>query len=126
MRHGSALSFFTVCTKVRFVKKGNLNGRITRKLKWYGGVIAGTANGGRRVRIKYDDGTAEVADFPDKDIIIDAECNGRHLANAAAFRPPTPSPDNSDDDDDVENVSSVEVASESADSPKLPDSERRV
>lgn len=42
---------------------------------------------GKLIRIKYDDGTQEVADFPDKDIIVDAEANGRHKVSAEAFLP---------------------------------------
>eukprot|EP00985_Skeletonema_marinoi_P006889 scaffold3011_cov130-Skeletonema_marinoi.AAC.14 len=64
--------------KVRFVKKANIQGKLTRKLKWYGGVIVGIGNKGRKVKIEYDDGTSEVADFPDKDIIVDDVNNGCH------------------------------------------------
>ncbi|KAL3766822.1 hypothetical protein ACHAW5_009714 [Stephanodiscus triporus] len=64
--------------KVRFVKKANVNGRKTRKLKWYGGVVYSVSNGGRRIKVHYDDGTNEASDFPDKDIIIDDRNNGRH------------------------------------------------
>jgi len=60
--------------KVRFIKKANN----LRKIKWYGGVICGTANGRRIIKIHYDDGTSEVANFPDKDIIVDDVNNGRH------------------------------------------------
>jgi hypothetical protein len=84
--------------QVRFVKKDTVNGRVTRKLKWYGGVISGIANGGRRIRIKYDDGTAEIADFPDKDIIIDADSNGHHRVDAGAFIPPPPSDDSEEEE----------------------------
>ncbi|KAK1742228.1 hypothetical protein QTG54_006793 [Skeletonema marinoi] len=84
--------------KVRFVKKANIQGKLTRKLKWYGGVIVGIGNKGRKVKIEYDDGTSEVADFPDKDIIVDDVNNGVHgsavvgegekvVNKGSAFRP---------------------------------------
>lgn len=70
--------------KVRFIKKANnIHGRSHRKIKWYGGVICGTANGRRVIKIHYDDGTSEVANFPDKDIIVDDVNNGRHGGNGS-------------------------------------------
>ena len=80
---------------MRFVtkssKKGK-DGKALRKLKWYGGVVTDIATGGKRVRIKYDDGTSEVADFPDKDIVVDNEGNGQHKhgTNPGVFLPPMP------------------------------------
>lgn len=67
--------------KVRFTKP---------KIRWYGGVVTKVASsnpGGHRIKIKYDDGNKEVADFPDKEIVVDAEGNGVHQANADAFMP---------------------------------------
>jgi len=81
--------------QVRFVtkssKKGK-DGKALRKLKWYGGVVTDIATGGKRVRIKYDDGTSEVADFPDKDIVVDNEGNGQHKhgTDPKLFLPPMP------------------------------------
>jgi len=81
--------------KVRFVtkssKKGK-DGKAIRKLRWYGGVVTDIATGGKRIRIKYDDGTSEVADFPDKDIVVDNVGNGQHKhgTKPEAFLPPTP------------------------------------
>jgi len=98
--------------KVRFVKESstkNVHGRKSRKLKWYGGVIDGTNSGGRRIKIKYDDGTAEIAEFPDKDIIIDAVENGRHRADAHAFVPPPQLRDDSDGDDEKSDEEEGEV-----------------
>ncbi|KAL7473841.1 hypothetical protein ACHAXS_014361 [Conticribra weissflogii] len=98
--------------KVRFVKETstkNVHGRKSRKLKWYGGVIDGTNSGGRRIKIKYDDGTAEIAEFPDKDIIIDAVDNGRHRADAHAFIPPPQLRDDSDGDDEKSDEEEGEV-----------------
>ena len=125
--------------KVRFVKKANINGRLTRKLKWYGGVVAGIANGGRKIKIQYDDGTSEVADFPDKDIIVDDVNNGRHNCGSGgvgivggggggdpggAFVPLPPSPTKSEenDDDGVEDDESNESEEEVDDTPMDPDS----
>ena len=71
--------------KVRFVKKARSpHGRTTR---WYGGVVCGVSSGGRRIRVHYDDGTNEVADFPDKDIIIDDRDNGRHVYDGSPGGP---------------------------------------
>ena len=47
-------------------------------MKWYGGVIVNVANKGKKIKIEYDDGTSEVADFPDRDIIVDDVNNGCH------------------------------------------------
>lgn len=80
---------------MRFVTKSSTkgkDGKALRKLKWYGGVVTDIATGGKRVRIKYDDGTSEVADFPDKDIVVDNEGNGQHKhgTNPEVFLPPLP------------------------------------
>ena len=81
--------------QVRFVtkssKKGK-DGKPLRKLKWYGGLVTDIATGGKKVRIKYDDGTSEVADFPDKDIVVDCQGNGqhRHGTKPEEFQPPPP------------------------------------
>ena len=80
-----AITTTIIRIKVRFVKKGQIQGRITKKIKWYGGVISSVINNGRRVRIKYDDGTDEVTEFPDKDIIVDDGGNGVHRGDAGAF-----------------------------------------
>ncbi|KAL3809893.1 hypothetical protein ACHAXA_008545 [Cyclostephanos tholiformis] len=65
--------------KVRFVKRASVQGRTMRRIKWYGGVVTGVLNGGRRIKVHYDDGTNEVSDFPDKDIIVDDYSNGHHI-----------------------------------------------
>jgi hypothetical protein len=75
--------------KVRFatnVRKAN--GKLARKLKWYGGLVTGVSTGGSKIRIKYDDGTSEVSKFPDKDIIVDDEGNGTHQVSPGKFIPP--------------------------------------
>jgi len=38
---------------------------------WYGGVITSVLKGGKRIKIKYDDGDVEESDYPDKDIVTD-------------------------------------------------------
>ena len=47
-------------------------------LKWYGGCVAKIYPGALRIRIAYDDGTQETADFPDKEIVVDEDQNGQH------------------------------------------------
>ena len=47
--------------------------------------VTDVLTGEKRIRIKYDDGTSEVADFPDKGILVDITGNGKHRA------PPTSS-----------------------------------
>ena len=46
-------------------------------------------NDGRRVRIHYDDGTSEVSDFPDDDVVVDDTENGSHKKSMKAFIPPS-------------------------------------
>ncbi len=64
--------------KVRFRKP---------KLKWYGGSVTQVSATGAKIRIQYDDGTKEIADFPDNEIIVDDCGNGRHKVDASAFQP---------------------------------------
>lgn len=47
-------------------------------MKWFGGCVSKIYSGALRIRISYDDGTKEIADFPDKEIIIDDGGNGHH------------------------------------------------
>lgn len=70
--------------KVRFAlqKEGK------RKKKWFGGRISAVSKEGSKMRIKYDDGTSEVAKFPDGDIVIDDAFNGEHEASANFFLSP--------------------------------------
>jgi len=56
---------------------------------WYGGMVTRVMNDGWNIRIKYDDGTTEVASFPDKDIVVDDEHNGTHVVDPDAFLPPS-------------------------------------
>jgi len=73
--------------KVRFVEDGprkkshGQSSSSTTGLKtvnWYGGVIQEVMNEGRKIRICYDDETDELASYPDREIIIDDEGNGKH------------------------------------------------
>ncbi len=64
--------------KVRFTKP---------KLKWYGGVVTQVSSTGSKIRILYDDGTKEISDFPDNEIIVDECDNGRHSVDATEFQP---------------------------------------
>ena len=75
--------------KVRFATNvRKRDGKIVRRLKWYGGLVTKVSTGGSKIRIKYDDGTSEVSKFPDKDIIVDDTGNGEHLESAQRFIPP--------------------------------------
>ena len=72
--------------KVRFATKAKKEGK--RKKKWYGGLVSQVSKAGSKIRIKYDDGTSEVARFPDKDIVVDATFNGEHQCSSEFFDPP--------------------------------------
>jgi len=75
--------------KVRFATKvKKRDQKVVKKLKWYGGLVTAVSTGGSKIRIKYDDGTSEVSKFPDKDVIVDEENNGRHRVPADVFFPP--------------------------------------
>eukprot|EP00547_Thalassionema_nitzschioides_P000018 CAMPEP_0194207136 /NCGR_PEP_ID=MMETSP0156-20130528/5976_1 /TAXON_ID=33649 /ORGANISM="Thalassionema nitzschioides, Strain L26-B" /LENGTH=1361 /DNA_ID=CAMNT_0038933839 /DNA_START=99 /DNA_END=4184 /DNA_ORIENTATION=- len=74
--------------KVRFATKvRKRDGKIIRKFRWFGGLVTAVSTNGHKVKIKYDDGTTEVAKFPDKDIIVDDEENESHRSSAEAFQP---------------------------------------
>lgn len=59
---------------------------------WYGGRVSAVSKKRSRIRIEYDDGTNEIAPFPDisdgkdgnssVDIVVDAVDNGQHAATA--------------------------------------------
>jgi len=74
--------------KVRFATKVKRDGVIIRKKKWFGGRVAAASKEGSKIRIKYDDGTAEISKFPDKDVVVDDTLNGEHAVNANKFIPP--------------------------------------
>lgn len=73
---------------------------------WYGGITAGVIDRGQKIKIRFDDGTEEVSDFPDGDIIIDDQNNGRHHVDAQAFIPPSsngdPEEEEEGENDEVE------------------------
>eukprot|EP00580_Thalassiosira_gravida_P011430 CAMPEP_0201640276 /NCGR_PEP_ID=MMETSP0493-20130528/21421_1 /ASSEMBLY_ACC=CAM_ASM_000838 /TAXON_ID=420259 /ORGANISM="Thalassiosira gravida, Strain GMp14c1" /LENGTH=80 /DNA_ID=CAMNT_0048113911 /DNA_START=28 /DNA_END=267 /DNA_ORIENTATION=+ len=54
---------------------------------WYGGMIASVLSLGHKIKISFDDGTVEVSDFPDRDIVVDDQDNGRHRVDAQNFIP---------------------------------------
>lgn len=72
-----------------------------KRLRWYGGVVSEVKADGGRIRILYDDDTSEMADFPDGDIIVDAEENGKHSKSAGgnnpSLNPFIPPPDSEED-----------------------------
>eukprot|EP00957_Ditylum_brightwellii_P041825 3168105-Ditylum_brightwellii.AAC.1 len=59
-----------------------------KKLKWYGGLVTDISPGGKLIQIKYDDRFLDVANFPDKDILVDCTSNGRHRASALQSKSP--------------------------------------
>ena len=95
--------------KVRFVTNSKIkkDGKVVRKRIWYGGRITLVSKEGSKIKIKYDDKTSEVTQFPDKDVVIDDYLNGKHHARADKFIPPEEEDD--DDDDDEENVFGEEM-----------------
>ena len=116
--------------KVRFATKVKRDGKIIRKKKWFGGRVAAASKEGSKIRIKYDDGTAEISKFPDKDVVVDSAFNGEHQVNASKFLPPGMEPGdpekavddgamdatmqefaNDDDDDDEEEGDKQKVKS---------------
>ncbi len=58
------------------------------KRKFYGGKVVKISKLKDKIRIKYDDGTSEVTEFPDKDVYVDAVNNGEHAVSADRFIPP--------------------------------------
>lgn len=84
--------------KVRFFTKVKRDGKLLRKKKWYGGLVSQVSKAGSKIRIKYDDGTSEVAKFPDKDIVVDDAFNGQHKAAVDFFLPPAGMSDGEEED----------------------------
>lgn len=74
--------------KVRFATKVKREGKILRKKKWFGGRVSAVSKEGSKIRIKYDDGTAEISKFPDKDVVVCDAFNGQHQCDASKFQPP--------------------------------------
>jgi hypothetical protein len=85
--------------KVRFATKIKREGKVVRKKKWFGGRVSAVSKEGSKIRIKYDDSTAEVTKFPDKDIVVDDTFNGQHQAPVDKFLPPEPQSDDNGNDD---------------------------
>jgi hypothetical protein len=85
--------------KVRFATKVKREGKVVRKKKWFGGRVSAVSKEGSKIRIKYDDSTAEVTKFPDKDIVVDDTFNGQHQAPVDKFLPPEPQSDDNGDAD---------------------------
>ncbi|KAL3942197.1 MAG: hypothetical protein SGBAC_003576 [Bacillariaceae sp.] len=87
--------------KVRFATKVRKEGKIVKKRKWYGGRVSNVTPDGSKIKIKYDDGTSEISQFPDDDVVVDDTDNGQHSQAASASvhrfvprqaRSPTPTP----------------------------------
>ena len=96
--------------KVRFATKAKKEGK--RKKKWYGGLVSQVSKAGSKIRIKYDDGTSEVARFPDMEIVVDAAFNGEHQCATDFFDPP---PDDGMSREDEESARVIDQPNESAD-----------
>lgn len=75
--------------KVRFATKVKREGKVIKKKIWYGGKVSAVSKEGSKIRIKYDDGTSEVSQFPDKDVVVDETDNGQHSVPADKFIPPS-------------------------------------
>jgi CW-type Zinc Finger len=75
--------------KVRFAVPVKRDGQTVKKKIWYGGRVTAVSKMGSKIRIKYDDGTSEVSQFPDADIVVDNEDNGLHSVSADRFIPPS-------------------------------------
>eukprot|EP00980_Cylindrotheca_fusiformis_P001626 scaffold368_cov125-Cylindrotheca_fusiformis.AAC.4 len=69
------------------------DGKVAKKKKWFGGRVSAASGDRTKIKIKYDDGTTEVAEFPDKDVVVDDTGNGHHLEvvqdAASKFVPPS-------------------------------------
>mmetsp|Transcript_5854 Transcript_5854/g.16672 ORF Transcript_5854/g.16672 Transcript_5854/m.16672 type:complete len:1575 (+) Transcript_5854:419-5143(+) len=79
--------------KVRFATNGfkvKKDGRKVSKKIYYGGRVTAKSTLGTKIKIKYDDGTSELAKFPDKDVVVDAVGNGEHAVPADDFLPSEP------------------------------------
>ena len=113
--HSSIHSLFTLLpiaaswllSQVQFATGTKKNGN--RRLRWFGGQVLEVLPNGRRIRIRYDDGTIEVCDYPDNDIIVDAHDNGQHSIASGDHDSPLdpfiPSPrDDADDDASLSQV----------------------
>jgi hypothetical protein len=66
--------------QVRFATKVKREGKVIKKKIFYGGRVSAASKEGSRIKIKYDDGTSEISQFPDKDVVVDDTANGQHLA----------------------------------------------
>lgn len=78
--------------KVRFASNSSKpnakhSSKNVHRIKWYGGCVSEVYSAGTRIRIHYDDGTSEVSDFPDEDIVVDNAENDNHRVSVKAFLP---------------------------------------
>lgn len=77
---------------MRFTTEVTREGKVAKKKIWYGGRVSAAAEDRSKIKIKYDDGTSEISEFPDKDVVVDDTGNGQHLdivqGAAKKFVPP--------------------------------------
>lgn len=67
------------------------DGNIVRYYRWCGGGVTHVGLEGKEIRILYDDGTLEDTGFPDREIVVDDNGNGKHQVPVDAFLPKQPS-----------------------------------
>jgi hypothetical protein len=111
--------------KVQFATGTKKNGN--RRLRWFGGEILEVLPNAKKIKVRYDDGTVEACEFPDNDIIVDADDNGAHTEEAGGndpsrnpFFPQPASKDNMDVegtpdppcDEEVESTSEKDIMAE--------------
>lgn len=75
--------------KVCFLNEVSKNDKIVHKKRWFGGRVSKVSKEGSKIRVRYDDGTAEVAKYPDNDIVVDDQGNGSHAVDVDFFSPNT-------------------------------------
>jgi len=78
-----------VCFEFKSGKRGS-DGKNVRYFRWCGGGVTYVGVEGKEIRILYDDGTLEKTTFPDREIVVDDDENGKHQVPADAFLPKQP------------------------------------
>jgi len=77
-----------VCFEFKSNKRGQ-DGKNIRYYRWCGGGVTRVGPEGKHIRILYDDGTEEDTTFPDREIVVDDDGNGKHQLSVDAFLPYT-------------------------------------
>lgn len=81
-----------VRVKVRFEFKSNKRRPDGKKryFNWCGGCVTHVGPEGKKIKILYDNGTSEETGFPDIEIVVDDNGNGRHEVPVDTFLPKQP------------------------------------